>query len=122
MIKWQTCRGAASPTNSAQRRTRRRGRGCGASCRFETRPYELPGYALDAVRLGDADAALVDTVSARLYLRDHPDWQADVNPVTDNFYAIATQARRPEISVVINRALKAIIDDGTLDALIKRWL
>lgn len=89
---------------------------------FETRPYETTGDALDAVRLGDADAALVDAVSARLYLRNYPAWNASLNAVTDNLYAIATQSRRPEISVVISEALQAMTDDGTLDALTRRWL
>ena len=89
---------------------------------FETRPYELARYALDAARLGDADAALVDAVSARLYLRNHADWHPALNTVTDNLYAIATQSRRPEISVAINQALQSIIDDGTLDTILKRWL
>jgi ABC-type amino acid transport substrate-binding protein len=89
---------------------------------FETRPYETARAALDAARLGDADAALVDSVSARLYLRAHAEWAAASNRVTDNLYAIATQSRRPEISVAINDALQALIDDGTRDALIHRWL
>ncbi len=88
---------------------------------FATRPYELPEYALDAARLGDADAALVDAVSARLYLRDHPDWHASVEPVTDALYAIATQSRRPEISAAIDHALQALIDDHTLDEIVERW-
>lgn len=89
---------------------------------FETRPYERPTDALDAARLGDADAALVDVVSARLYLRDHPGWNAHTTVVTDNLYAVATQSRRPEISFAIRDTLKTIIDDGTLQALIDRWL
>ena len=43
---------------------------------FETQPYELPQFALDAVRLNSADVALVDATSARLYLREHPGWSA----------------------------------------------
>ncbi len=89
---------------------------------FQTRPYELPVNALDAVRLGDADAALVDAVSARLYLRDHPDWRASTEQVTDSLYAIATQSRHPEISAAVDHALQALIDNGTLDDLIARWL
>lgn len=89
---------------------------------FETRPYERPTDALDAARLGDADAALVDAVSARLYLRNHPDWNAHTTVVTDNLYAVATQSRRPEISFAIRDTLKTIIDDGTLQALIDHWL
>lgn len=89
---------------------------------FEQRPYELPRYALDAVRLGDADAALVDAAAARLYLRDHSDWSASIGQVTDSLYAVATQSRRPQISVVISDALQSLIDDGTLYAILDRWL
>jgi ABC-type amino acid transport substrate-binding protein len=89
---------------------------------FETRPYELAHYALDAAREGDADAALVDAVTAHLYLREHSGWQAAISPVTENFYAVATQSRRPEISVVISDALQGMIDDGTLEEIIRRWL
>jgi ABC-type amino acid transport substrate-binding protein len=89
---------------------------------FETRPYETPRDALDAVRLGDADAALVDAVSARLYLRAHTDWSATSHYVTDNLYAVATQSRRPEISVAINDALQALLDNDTLNQIINRWL
>lgn len=89
---------------------------------FETRPYETPNAALDAARLGDADAALVDAISARLYLRSHANWSAALSYVTDNPYAIATQSRRPAISVAVNDALQAMIDDGTLGQIIGRWL
>jgi polar amino acid transport system substrate-binding protein len=89
---------------------------------FELRPYELTQYALDAVLDGDADAALVDAVSAHLYRREYADWAAAVSVVTDNWYAVATQSRRPEISVALSDALQAMIDDGTLDAIIERWL
>ncbi len=58
---------------------------------FTTQPYELPGYAMDAVRLGQADAALVDATSALLNLRDH-DWNATMSYVTDNWYPIAVPA------------------------------
>lgn len=89
---------------------------------FETRPYELPRYALDADRIGDADAALVDAASARLYLREHAEWSTQMAYVTDNLYAIATQSRRPEISVAINAALQSMSEDGMLEVIIGRWL
>lgn len=89
---------------------------------FETMPYELPEYALDAARVGDADAALVDAASARTYLREHAQWDADVNQVTDALFAVATQSRRPEISAVIDATLSEMIDDGTLERIIAAWL
>ncbi|MCX9078086.1 MAG: transporter substrate-binding domain-containing protein [Candidatus Methanoperedens sp.] len=89
---------------------------------FDTRPYELPTYALDAVRLGDADAALVDATSARLYLRDHPDWNAQMHTVTDSLYAAAVRINRGKTWEAINYALQTMMDDGTLAEIVKRWL
>ncbi len=89
---------------------------------FEMLPYERPAVALDATRLGAADASLVDSISARLYLNEHPDWRANLHEVTDNLYAIVTQSRRPEISDAVQEALQLLINDGTLNALIEQWL
>lgn len=89
---------------------------------FERQPYELPQHALDAVRLGLADAALVDAVSARLYLREHPNWSAQVSYVTSNPYVIAARFDRRELWEKVNATLQALADDGTLEQLISRWL
>ncbi len=89
---------------------------------FERKPYELTTYALDAVRLGQADAALADAVSARLYLRAHPTWTAQINYVTDAKYAIAVRADRGAVWDALNSTLAAMIADGSLDAIVRKWL
>lgn len=89
---------------------------------FDVLPYELPEYALDAVRLGDADAALVDSIAARLYLREHVDWQPRLTPVTSVPFAIATRIDRGDRAAVLGAALQALIEDGTLQAIIRRYL
>ncbi len=89
---------------------------------FDTRPYELPAYALDAVRLGQADAALVDATSARLYLRDHPQWAAQMQYVSDSLYAVAVRISRGKTWEAVNFALQTLADDGTLAAIVNRWL
>ena len=66
----------------------RHGVGCAVYPSFSTQPYELPSHALDAVRLDQADAALVDAISARLHFREH-NWQAQTSIVTNNWYPIA---------------------------------
>lgn len=87
---------------------------------FETRPYELTEDALDAVRLDEADAALVDAISARLYLRDHPGWQAQVNAVTDTWYAAATRIDRGQTWAAISHSIDALIADGSIEKLINQ--
>jgi polar amino acid transport system substrate-binding protein len=89
---------------------------------FETRPYELPQYALDAVRLGDADAALVDATSARLYLRDHRAWAVQFQYVTSIPYAIALRINRWNTWERVSLALQALADNGTLENILQRWL
>jgi ABC-type amino acid transport substrate-binding protein len=89
---------------------------------FETLPYELPQYSLDAVRLGTAVAALVDSTSARLYIREHSDWQAQYQYITDNWYAAAIRADRVEMWAAVDEAMRSLADDGTLDTILARWL
>lgn len=89
---------------------------------FELHPYELPHYALDAVRVGDADAALVDAATARLYLRDHPTMNAHWEYITNAWYTVTTRADRPDILNVVNITLRHLSHQGTLDAILDEWL
>lgn len=89
---------------------------------FHTRPYELPQIALDALRLGQADAALVDSTSARLYQRDHPAWLGHQVQITDAGYVAAVRADRETTWQAINYTLALLLDDGTITELIDRWL
>ena len=88
---------------------------------FEIQPYELPAHALDAVRLGLADAALVDATSARMHMRDH-NWQANLNYITNNWYPVAIRIDQVTRWQLIDTTLQALDDDGTLDQIIDRWL
>ena len=89
---------------------------------FDLLPLETPAAALDAVRSGAADAALVDAITARLYLRDHAAWDAASSPVTDTLFALVTRGDRPEVAAQIDIALAELFADGTVAAIIDRWL
>jgi ABC-type amino acid transport substrate-binding protein len=89
---------------------------------FETRPYERPEIALDAVRLGEADAALVDTISARRYAEVHPGWASVQHSVTHRGFVIATEVHRTETLRVTDRALANLLTEGLVSAIIDRWL
>lgn len=89
---------------------------------FETQPYELPEHALDAVRLRQADLALVDATTARLYTRQHPGWQPHLQYVADSPYVIATRFDRASLWAAVDKALQALIEDGRLTAIIDEWL
>lgn len=89
---------------------------------FETRPYEHANYALDAVRLGQADAALVDAISARLYFRTHPAWAANYHPISENPYVIAARVDRYPLWEQVHEALQSLEDNGTLEMIVNQWL
>lgn len=89
---------------------------------FEILPYELPEYALDATPLGEADAALVENVTARLYLREYTGWQPRLTEITVVPFAVATRADRPDRAAAIDAALRALMVDGTLDVILRRYL
>ncbi|MEL6405272.1 MAG: ABC transporter substrate-binding protein [Chloroflexota bacterium] len=86
---------------------------------FTLRPYELPSYALDAVRLGDADVALVDASTLFAYQARYPNWQNHTSQVTDAFYAIGVKHERDALWRWIDVTLRDIQNDGTLGRIIE---
>ncbi|MGJ3239012.1 MAG: ABC transporter substrate-binding protein [Anaerolineae bacterium] len=87
---------------------------------FELLHYELPQYALDAVRLQVAEGTLVDTITYQLYQRDYAEWTHHVTRVTSNHYAIAVRGDRVVTWDWINATLGELAEDGTLQAIIDR--
>jgi len=84
--------------------------------------YLLPTEAMDAVRSGQADAALVDVVSARLYVHQHPGMVMADDTTVPLKYVIALREENFRLSEEIDQALADMIADGTLDEIIARWL
>jgi ABC-type amino acid transport substrate-binding protein len=82
----------------------------------------LPDDAMHAVQSSEAEAALVDTVSARLYLNDHASLRMAPDTTVSNDYVIALRKANFRLSKEVDQALADIIADGTLDAIIARWL
>lgn len=89
--------------------------------RMQHQPYELPQYALDAVRLEQADAALVDATSFLLYQRDHPEWNTQHRYITHDVYAIAIRIDRLGTWEFVNHALNTLKKNGELDRIKSKW-
>ena len=91
--------------------------------RLRRLPYELPQYALDALRLGLADAAIVDATTLRLYLGA----QQRLEPFATNTsrsdpYAIAVRIDRADAWQLVDGALETLIERGELARIIDKWL
>lgn len=89
---------------------------------FDLLPYESSTAALDAARLGYGDAALVDVIAARLYLRQRDDWQPSVREITVLPLAGAATAQRRGLVILIDRVIQTLQQNGELDAIMARWL
>lgn len=90
--------------------------------RIQRFPYELPNYALDAARLGIADAAIVDATALRQYQAEYPAWQNERFHLTREYYAIALPSGRPDAWKLADDALAALIESGQLATIIDNWL
>ena len=77
--------------------------------------------ALAKVVSGEADAALVDHLSALGISAESIDLQIVGTPVTDEPYAVAVQRESRELLRAIDTALEEMEDDGTLADMRQRW-
>lgn len=85
-------------------------------------PRQTPQDALDAVAGDDADAALVDAISARLYLAHHDELQLLDPPVTVEPFAMVVRKEDERLLQELNTVLATLDENGQLEAIISRHL
>lgn len=87
-------------------------------------PHQTPDAALAAVAAGAADAALVDAISGRLYLKTHPDaaLRRLPEPVTVEPYALVVRAADQRLLRQLNDSLARLQAGGELARITTRWL
>jgi polar amino acid transport system substrate-binding protein len=86
--------------------------------------YAEPSAALAAVAAGEADAALVDYLSARLWLREQreSDLRIAEQPTHSEGYHIVLHIQDLALAGKVNAALEAMRADGSLAAIHAKWL
>ena len=84
-------------------------------------PQETPQAALLAVAEGQADAALVDRVSALQFMAGDPRIALSSQVVVSDPYVVVLPRRAPELQRRVADALATLRADGTLDTLTARW-
>jgi ABC-type amino acid transport substrate-binding protein len=80
---------------------------------------ETAAEALAAVLAGEADAALVDAVTAALY--PEPGLRMHAPPLVSEPYVIVLPRQAPKLADAIDDTLTAILTDGTWEALAARY-
>ncbi len=83
-----------------------------------------PSAALAAAAAGEADAALVDYLTARAWLRAQGESELRIAaaPIYSEAYHAVLRARDLALASRVNAALEAMWADGSLAAILARWL
>ncbi|RMF52753.1 MAG: hypothetical protein D6749_04065 [Chloroflexota bacterium] len=91
---------------------------------LQVQVHAEPSAALAAVAEGTADAALVDYLTARLWLRDHKsaDLRIAEQPIYSQGYHAVVRSSDLALASRIDAALEAMAADGTLAAILAKWL
>ena len=89
---------------------------------LEVVPHDTPQEALEAAAADAGSAAIVDAVSARLYIRDDPRLQIVGDPLYDESYVIAVPLEARSLQRAIDQALIEMRESGELERLLDRWL
>ena len=84
--------------------------------------YQTPSQALRGLQAGETDVVLVDQVSALQAIGPESDLVIVEEPVITVPYACAMRQDSFELLQSVNEALAAMEDDGTMEALISKWL
>lgn len=85
-------------------------------------PVESADSALATVVEGSSYVAVTDHVSARLYLRDHPDLAIYESMITDEPFVLVTRRGDQELLTKLNNSLAEMTADGALESIITSWL
>ena len=88
------------------------------------RPYPGAAEALAAVAAGEVDAALVDSISGRLYLaaQEQPLLRRVAEPVTVEPFVMVTRIGDETLLARLNSSLRALEGNGRLQQITARWL
>lgn len=85
-------------------------------------PYPTADEALAAVANNQADAAVIDHISGRLYLMIHPGLRISPQPVTVEPYAFAVRIGDEILLEKLNQTLENLQNTGQLEKTVQTWL
>ncbi|HNT78314.1 MAG TPA: ABC transporter substrate-binding protein [Anaerolineae bacterium] len=88
----------------------------------ELLPGDAPETILGVLAAGYADAVLIDNISAQIHLRNISGLRIIGSPVEDAPYVIAARMKDRDLIENIGAILAEMHSDGTMDALLERWL
>lgn len=89
---------------------------------LEVSPYQTPQEALNAVAEDRADAAVVDAVSALVYVAQNGDLRLLEQPVTVEPFALVVRIEDERLLQELNAAMEMLDESGQLQTIISRHM
>jgi len=88
---------------------------------LEILTFGTPAETLDALLDdGIVEAVMIDAISLREHLQAHPESPISAEYLTAEFYAGAVRIDRRDLLYHLNSAMLALLNNGTIDALLQR--
>ncbi len=86
-------------------------------------PYDSYDLAFLGLENGQVDAVIADYITALQFIAKNPDKLTTVGTVfTDESYAIAVCKTETDLVTKLNDGITKVIDDGTMNTLVQKWL
>jgi polar amino acid transport system substrate-binding protein len=88
--------------------------------------YDEAGLAMDDLYAGRLDAVVIDSPTAASYVVQNDKYRSRLaivgRPFTSEHYGIAVRKGNVRTLAMINKGLKVVLRDGTVDRLTEKWL
>lgn len=86
-------------------------------------PYTNGASAVQALKAGEVDAVVIDSPVGRKLASMHDGVYADTNPLNEEEkYAFAVKKGNAELLEKFNNAIKAVMENGTIDRLMTKYI
>jgi len=85
-------------------------------------PQPTTWEALTAVAVGEAQAAIADSVSVQQFMGDNPNQIRVAETLTDELYVIATNIHSRQLAEAIEHILADLHRSGQMEEMLARWL
>jgi polar amino acid transport system substrate-binding protein len=88
--------------------------------------YDEIGLAVEDLINGNIDAVVCDSLTAVDFVMKNDAYKGKLviagEPFTEEFFGIAVKKGNTEVLDLLNKGLKAVIENGTRDQLVEKWL
>lgn len=84
--------------------------------------YDLGAQAVEALVAGEADAVIIDSEPAKVFVAENDKLMILNEPFAEEAYAIAYEKNDKELGEALDQALDELKADGTLDEITSHWI